>query len=1120
MAGKIEGITIKIGADTSALSRALNNLQRPINKAQKELRSVEQLLKMNPGNTVLVRQKFTLLSQSIEQTENKLKEMKAALKSAGEKGYNEKNSEGYRKLQQEIIKAESKLKELTAEQARFAVQSSKLGIASQKLSRLGDKAEAAANKLRGISMAIGVIGGVAVTTTAEFDSSMSKVQAIDKAREMGAKTKFSASEAAEAMNYMAMAGWKTTDMLSGVEGIMNLAAASGEDLATTSDIVTDALTAFGLTAADSGHFADILAAASSNANTNVSMMGETFKYCAPVAGALGFSAENTAQAIGLMANAGIKSSQAGTALRTIMNNLSKDFTISGKNIGDVTIKTQEADGSMRSLNDILKDSREAFSGLTESEKAQTAQSLVGKNAMSGFLALMNASPKDISKLQGAIEKCDGASESMAETMQDNLGGQVTKLKSATQELAISVGDTLVPMMKKLVSKVQDTVDWFNGLSDGAKTAVVKSALLTASLAPMLLAFSKTTKAINGSVNAVAEIHAKIKTGEGVIGKAAKRYSALKKSIEGIKSANAAAAATQSLSNANKAATATTAGFTTAQKALNVAMKAAPYVAVAAGIAALAAVGVKVYQNLNRETIAAKKNAEARQKSVDAINAEATESEFYLQRLDELSQVEDKSSSQKQLMQSYVDKLNESTEGLNLTYDAEKDKLNESTEAIRNKIEAQKEEALQAAYAKNSKKALEEYVDAQMKATDAQNELNQKKDEWNNLSDSEKQVNGQLLKDIKTLKGRVEDYNGAMSTALIDATKWNNQASIQSGAWDKITDSAAKAGIEIPKSVTEGINNGKYVIPTTVEDLQNLIKFDSAANRATGDGKKIADNLAQQMREGKVTAAQAAQELVDATTDTTAQAGKKQKANGKQAGKEYAGGTSSQKDAVKSAAQSLVNSVKAGAGAGDLKTEGSKKGDSFATGAKSKSGDAKSAGAELKTAAKKGASGGSLKTIGYNLGSGLATGIRNALPLIESAANEMIRIADEAARASAKVNSPSKLFRDGTGIAIPEGLAAGINKGKNIVSKAAQNMIDIADTSSRKAPSYNVMTDLGINASNYNTFANDIVNGINTAINANQPGAGDIHLNVCLYPNGPSMGEHIVKAYDTYKRRVG
>ncbi len=238
---------------------------------------------------------------------------------------------------------------------------------------------------------------------------------------------------------------------------MNLAAASGEDLATTSDIVTDALAAFGLTAADSGHFADILAAASSNANTNVSMMGETFKYCAPIAGALGFSAKDTAEAIGLMGNAGIKSTQAGTALRTIMSNLSGEVKICGSSIGEVTIATTNADGSMRDLSAILADCRTAFGGLSESEKAATAEALVGKNAMSGFLALMNAAPADIEKVSSAIANCDGKSAEMAATMQDNLAGQLTILKSQLQELAISFGEILMPAIRQIVTWIQGFV---------------------------------------------------------------------------------------------------------------------------------------------------------------------------------------------------------------------------------------------------------------------------------------------------------------------------------------------------------------------------------------------------------------------------------------------------------------------------------------------------------------------------------------------------------------------------------------------------------------------------------------------------------------------------------------
>ena len=312
---------------------------------------------------------------------------------------------------------------------------------------------------------------------------------------MGAKTKFSATEAADAMNYMAMAGWKTEDMLSGIEGVMYLAAASGEDLATTSDIVTDALTAFGLTAADSGHFADVLAAASSNANTNVSMMGETFKYCAPVAGALGFSVEDTAEAIGLMGNAGIKASQAGTSMRSIMTNLTGDVKLSGAAIGDVTIATTNADGSMRSLSAILADCRGAFAGMTEAEKANNAEALVGKNAMSGFLALMNAAPEDIEKVSGAVNNCKDAAKNMADTMQDNLEGQLTILKSQLQELAISFGDLLMPAVRSIVSGLQGMVDVLNAMPDGVKRVIMIVALLAAALGPVLIIIGKTLSAI-------------------------------------------------------------------------------------------------------------------------------------------------------------------------------------------------------------------------------------------------------------------------------------------------------------------------------------------------------------------------------------------------------------------------------------------------------------------------------------------------------------------------------------------------------------------------------------------------------------------------------------------------
>ena len=377
-----------------------------------------------------------------------------------------------------------------------------------------------------VTAAVGGLATAAVKVASDFDSAMSQVAAVsgatgmeldalrDKAREMGSKTKFSASEAAEAMNYMAMAGWKTGDMLDGIEGIMNLAAASGEDLATTSDIVTDALTALGLSASDSGHFADILAAASSNANTNVAMMGETFKYCAPVAGALGFTAEDTAEAIGLMANAGIKSSQAGTAMRTMLTSLTGEVTFVGDAFGELTVQTTNADGSMRSLGDILTDCRAAFAQMSESERAANAEALVGKNAMSGFLAVMNAAPGDIEKLNSAINNCDGTAEKMAETMQDNLAGQLTILKSQLEELAISIGEILMPSIRQIVWWIQGLVDWLNGLDEGTKKVIVTVALVAAALGPVLIVVGKVVGAVGTILTVVPKIAGAV---SGVVG---------------------------------------------------------------------------------------------------------------------------------------------------------------------------------------------------------------------------------------------------------------------------------------------------------------------------------------------------------------------------------------------------------------------------------------------------------------------------------------------------------------------------------------------------------------------------------------------------------------------------
>lgn len=518
MANRIKGITVEIGGDTTKLSKALEGVNKSIKNTQTQLKDVEKLLKLDPRNTELLSQKQKLLADSISATKEKLATLKTAAEQANMALANgEISQQQYDALQREIVETENELKRLETEAKNAGSALQKIGDAGEVLQNVGGKISGAGEKLLPVTAGVTALGTAAVKTASDFDSAMSKVAAVsgatgddlqalrDKAREMGAKTKFSASEAAETMNYMAMAGWKTNDMLSGIDGIMNLAAASGEDLATTSDIVTDALTAFGLTAQDSGHFADVLAAASSNANTNVSMLGESFKYCAPIAGALGFSCEDTAEALGLMANAGIKSTQSGTSMRSIMTALSGEVKFCSESFGEMEIATTNSDGSMRSLSDILADCRVAFDQMSESEKAGTAQSLVGKNAMSGFLALMNAAPADIDKLSGAIANCDGTSLQMAETMQDNLAGQLTILKSQLEELAISFGEILMPVIRDIITKIQKFVDKLNALDPATKQTIIKIGLMAAALGPLLIVVGKTISSIGGLMTFISKV---------------------------------------------------------------------------------------------------------------------------------------------------------------------------------------------------------------------------------------------------------------------------------------------------------------------------------------------------------------------------------------------------------------------------------------------------------------------------------------------------------------------------------------------------------------------------------------------------------------------------------------
>mgnify|MGYP004651027215 FL=1 len=402
----------------------------------------------------------------------------------------------------------SALQDLRAFNDNSATATTKLGALGSAFKDVGS------SMTKNLTVPIAGAGAAVVGVAAKFESAMSEVAAIsgasgdelqaltEKAQEMGATTKFSASESAAALKYMAMAGWDTEAMLNGINGVMQLAAASGEDLASTSDIVTDAMTAFGLSADQSTRFADVLAQTANRSNTSVALMGETFKYVAPVAGALGYSIEDASVAIGLMANSGIKGSQAGTSLKNVLTNLAKPTDTIAWYMKQLNISLTDSAGNVKPLNQLLNEMRDGFNGLTEAEKAEYAAGIAGKEGMSGLLAIVNSSQADFDNLTEAINNSSGAAQNVADVMMDNLGGQLTILKSTLEGIAISFGNILLPAVKKVVDSLQDFLNWLNGLTDGQKQLVVTIATVVAAIGPVLLIIGKLITSVTNIIKVV------------------------------------------------------------------------------------------------------------------------------------------------------------------------------------------------------------------------------------------------------------------------------------------------------------------------------------------------------------------------------------------------------------------------------------------------------------------------------------------------------------------------------------------------------------------------------------------------------------------------------------------
>ena len=624
MADRIKGITIEIGGDTTKLSKALGNVNKELKENKNALKDIDQLLKLDPKNTELLTQKQKLLGESIGSSKDKLQQLRDAQDQFASQG--KVGTQEWDTIQREIIATEQELKNLEKEYKEFgSVAVQQVAATGRKTQELGDKMSSAGSTMTKTVTAPIVAGFTAsVKKTMDFDAEMSKVKAIsgateedfqrlrDKAIEMGDKTKFSAAESAEALEYMAMAGWKTEEMLNGVEGIMSLAAASGEELGTTSDIVTDALTAFGLKASDAAHFADILAAASSNSNTNVSMLGESFKYAAAPAGALGYTAEDVALALGLMANSGIKADMAGTSLRNLFIRMAKPTEESAMAMERLGLELYDDTGKMYSFREIMEQLRGSFSeinmpleeynarldeldaaledgtikqsaydkeleelnlqafGAEGAEKARAAAMLGGARAMSGLLAIANATEEDFNKLADAIdhssdsmvktadgsvmtlsqaleegaevvEQYNGAADQMSKVMLDNASGDWTILASQVGTLAIKIGDILMPVVRDFIQGLQGIVTWLNSLDADTQKTIVTIALVVAAIGPLLLIGGKLVSGVGTLLTLAPKVVGAFTSVGGIFTKLASGGTKAASSVSSLGSAAAGAA---------------------------------------------------------------------------------------------------------------------------------------------------------------------------------------------------------------------------------------------------------------------------------------------------------------------------------------------------------------------------------------------------------------------------------------------------------------------------------------------------------------------------------------------------------------------------------------------------
>lgn len=1247
-AGRIKGITIEIGGNTTGLDKSLKSVNGTIKSTETQLKDVERLLKLDPKNTVLLTQKQKLLEQEIgttrekldglkqaneqvsktaknydawkekyepikaeidetktkldelkkrsadaekelasgkisqekydalqseiAETEDKLKSLKKDAKAVDDEFGKPISPKQYDALQREIIETENKLKSLEGGAGKTKTALEKV---SDALGSAGGKLDSAANKVMPVSVAVGGIATAGLKVAADFESGMSQVQAItgatgdefdalrEKAVDLGASTSFSSNEVATAMAEMGKAGWGTQQIMDGMEGVLAAAAASGEGLSSVSTIVADAITGFKLEASDATKVADLLTQAANSGTIDINDLGESFKYVAPVAETMGFSIEDCTTALSAMSTAGIKGSQAGTSLRTAFLNMAKPTKPVAAAMDEISLSVTNADGSFKSMDEILAEMRTSMAGMTDEQKAQILATIAGKDAVAGLSAVLNMSQEEYDKLASSMDNSAGVAKKTASVMQDNLKSKIEQLGGALESLAIKLSETVIPWLTDFVENLTGMIDKFTEMPKGAQKMIT-------ALGGIVIAAGPTTKALVGVFNTLGTVSGGLAKFGGMLtesaqkaGNGASAIGTLCTALSGPWGVVAAAGAAATGLLALTIATSDVINKTDENvEATN-----------------------KLAEEQDALTDAFNANREAREESLRAAETEAEQADFYMDKLEDLIGAEEKSSSQKEKIKFYVDKLNGVLPDLNLNYDEEKDSLNQSTEAIRNNIAAQKDLLKEKAGKEQLGKITGDIMEQEMKLDELtkqkiQNEEDYKKAQEETAKFREKLDNSghertqveqdaytSLLDNEKRKKKALDESNGKLKEANDELKRLNGEYAkteqyvtdhFDSAELEKslnaLAEKAKKKGIEIPEAVKQGILEGKYALPETVDGLQNLISFDAAVQKAglsgvqiphvlaakisSGEisvsdaiaavnnladfdkavqsaadaGTKIPGTLRRQIATGKITVAEAVQRVNDIVKFDAA--AEKAGVSGTKVARNYRDSIAKGKTSVAEAVKGLKAAAEKNAKP-NLNGSAKKSADEYANGLSSAKGKVDKA-AETMV-------GGIAKVASRKFGAAKDSAKKEAsaaAKAVESSTNKMERsfsgmklnfpAVSLPRLPKIKLNTATKVV-DGKSITYPSGFSW-YKKGGIFNNPSIIGVGEAGPEAVLPIEKLNVMFD---------RMADSIISGVGTLMRANSGGpSGDVHLDVYLYPNGPKYGEEIVKTYDTYKRRLG